>query len=1159
MSSQRNGCCWRFAGRKRGCCCSSSDHNSTGNGEEDNEISSRIVQDKKEKPSPALSFVAKTFSRRPFLVLFITLSVSTIVSKFGISEYGFPDFEDPYLGFETRFTPIAKRLITLENLRKDVNKLESLENYPGEKLTGREFRRKRKKRDVYDDGYDEIVENQSSDDDIDPLISAGYCTKAPLDEYSRVALEIAMPKDVFSHEIVISICYFQKLTEVLPEYGKVCEHDDNENCCPMWSLPNYIAEYTNNTDCSTIKEYDIQLFKEGMHFCRDLYRDPAMFEACTLKHELCRHKCHRDEAIYSAMFLTVDKGYSADEDIMFSIIILPTPKSRGSRSRTAALQTALINIKLPEVSVSLAGFDFGDKDLVFKRYLISDLQYVVAGSAIIFLILVGYTKSISVSLISFLVLVLSLGISYFLYTAIFRIPYFPFMNMLVSIIVMGIGTDGTLILGAEWQRLKSKYKDPDQKAWDKMMLLLLQETTAPLVVTTCTTAGAFFASLTSSITTIRCFSIFAGTSIIVGFILLYFCVPTTLLLSDMCISYLTSLFSDSDLSTSSQQPSTQNGKKISSKVIKFVVSIKSFSVIKCPDKVKNAFQKQSTVLWTASFLSLLSILMWACLVLFHEPGFQLPNSEQFQLLSTRHPIERFDREIEPRFPGFLSSSSDAELSEEQLTIYFIWGVLPEDNGYGLDPHDNGALQFDKDFSLEQPKSQKWMRKLCSKLKKQSFYNQVSNTVVGAHYDSCFMDTMQKWMKRDCQHVFIKNETYKPCCKSSKFPYDAEVFTKCVEVAARDLYRTPTAYFQPDIAGPKFFILRENSNNSHESAENSGHLATFTLRVRTNITFSLSYEKMYEFYQTLETFYQTEVQDKVPSGLDHGFFISAHLDFFDLQNSLLNDTWMSVLISAGLCFGFLWIFSRSFLVSVGAVLCIVTIVIVSSAVLISVFNWKLGVFESIAVTVAVGLSDFTAHHSLEFSKRKSVLKMTSPTFFSAMTTITIGLSMLLFSNVLVYQQIGAFFTVLIFISWLYSVFFLSPILDLFEKMKDLCISICRLYFADGYGGSGRQFNGNYHSHRRRSNSRTSDHHGRGVADSASSGMDNVSAVVFSNPMASNDSRRNSNEELEEGEEESIRIPQNLFSVSRCNLNSPNSAEYPAEEPSAIIEKQTDSFI
>jgi hypothetical protein len=119
----------------------------------------------------------------------------------------------------------------------------------------------------------------------------------------------------------------------------------------------------------------------------------------------------------------------------------------------------------------------------------------------------------------------------------------------------------------------------------------------------------------------------------------------------------------------------------------------------------------------------------------------------------------------------------------------------------------------------------------------------------------------------------------------------------------------------------------------------------------------------------------------------------------------------------------------------------------------VFSWKLGVFESIAVTVAVGLSDFSAHHALEYSRRKSVLLMTSPTFFSALTTITIGLSMLLFSNVLVYQQIGAFFTVLIIVSWLYSVFFLSPILDFFDYLVDFCSVVCRLYSMDYSGGGG----------------------------------------------------------------------------------------------------------
>lgn len=238
-----------------------------------------------------------------------------------------------------------------------------------------------------------------------------------------------------------------------------------------------------------------------------------------------------------------------------------------------------------------------------------------------------------------------------------------------------------------------------------------------------------------------------------------------------------------------------------------------------------------------------------------------------------------------------------------------------------------------------------------------------------------------------------------------------------------------------------------------------------------------------------------------------------------------------------------------------------LVIVSSAILITAFNWKLGVFESIAVTVAVGLSDFTAHHSLEYSRRKSVLKMTSPTFFSAMTTITIGLSMLLFSSVLVYQQIGAFFTVLIIVSWLYSVCFLSPILDLFDKARDLATSICRLYSVDGYSGTGRQISSSNNFH----------HGGRipHVDSDASFGRinggmdnDNISAtVVFSNPNASNESRRNSTEELDEDEDEEktpaikgiSRVRGGIASPSTSMTKSNPNVHNSMEEPSAIIEK------
>lgn len=51
----------------------------------------------KTKPSQVLHCVSKTFSRRPFLVLLVTLTVSTILSKWGVSQFGYPDFEDPYL------------------------------------------------------------------------------------------------------------------------------------------------------------------------------------------------------------------------------------------------------------------------------------------------------------------------------------------------------------------------------------------------------------------------------------------------------------------------------------------------------------------------------------------------------------------------------------------------------------------------------------------------------------------------------------------------------------------------------------------------------------------------------------------------------------------------------------------------------------------------------------------------------------------------------------------------------------------------------------------------------------------------------------------------------------------------------------------------------
>jgi len=381
--------------------------------------------------------------------------------------------------------------------------------------------------------------------------------------------------------------------------------------------------------------------------------------------------------------------------------------------------------------------------------------------------------------------------------------------------------------------------------------------------------------------------------------------------------YLKSIFSESTVDTQDPEMSVNNA-KVSTKFIQIYEKLKAMFSFKISSQILELIDANRVMLWLWSFLVLLFVLLWSTIVVFYKPKFQLPNSEQFQLLSLNHPAEKFDREIEPNFPGGWSVNQPEEM---KLTLYFVWGIDPKDTGYGLDPHDNGVLQFDSGFSMSNPKSQKWIRKVCTKLRKSPFYDEVSNSVSGAHYDSCFIDTMVKWMKRDCDHIFFKNVTYKPCCKISKFPYEPEVFQKCVGTAARDVYRTPSLYFQGDIAGPKFFVFKDDN-----TTDKNGQLATFSLRVKTNISFSLSYDKMRDFYSQVDTFYQNEIlgSDKVPKGMENGFFVSAHLDFYDLQSSLLNDTWMSVLISAGLCFAFLWIFGKSFCIAVGAVLSIFSI-------------------------------------------------------------------------------------------------------------------------------------------------------------------------------------------------------------------------------------------
>ena len=75
----------------------------------------------------------------------------------------------------------------------------------------------------------------------------------------------------------------------------------------------------------------------------------------------------------------------------------------------------------------------------------------------------------------------------------------------------------------------------------------------------------------------------------------------------------------------------------------------------------------------------------------------------------------------------------------------------------------------------------------------------------------------------------------------------------------DLYETPAFLWLPGVAGPKFDIKTKK-------------VSAVIVEYESTVQFSYDYEKMREFYQDVESWFQTLLADAPPE-LQNGFFIS----------------------------------------------------------------------------------------------------------------------------------------------------------------------------------------------------------------------------------------------------------------------------------------------
>ena len=152
--------------------------------------------------------------------------------------------------------------------------------------------------------------------------------------------------------------------------------------------------------------------------------------------------------------------------------------------------------------VILKSLDFGIKLEIFYTFLSTDLLYVGLGLVCVIIVLWIYTESVIISLAACLNFISSFLMAYFFYFIIFKRAFFPYVNILSAVLIIGVGADDTFVYLDIWRQSLSEHQGSP-------LHIIIQNTlhhaSATMLVTSLTTAGSLYASIISDVTAVKCF------------------------------------------------------------------------------------------------------------------------------------------------------------------------------------------------------------------------------------------------------------------------------------------------------------------------------------------------------------------------------------------------------------------------------------------------------------------------------------------------------------------------------------------------------------------------------------------------------------------------------------------------------------------------------
>ena len=649
-------------------------------------------------------------------------------------------------------------------------------------------------------------------------------------------------------------------------------------------LPNYIALLSNREDCEYISKSDVKSFVHLLETCVGYYKNESFME-CRLDYKECSRisdmcRLHQNipnpqdlsEFFYNVFHFLADVSLVDDPTylkVTSSFDVIGNWHTIKEDYFRPLYEKTLRNLNNAQYNdVNIVGYSMGEfRFYIFETELI--LQSLLAVTAIILVIIFIwlYSGSLFVALMTLSCVLTALIIAYFVYGRIFNMNFFPFLNMVTSVFIIGIGADDAFVFVGIWEEAKEIYKIYNMEDHEEYLIKWtthsLRHAVVAMLVTSLTTAAAFLANISSNVTSVKCFGLYAGSSIIITYLLMVTFFPTVVILHEKYFSkcmhhccpsvckarpviFDTDHLNDAQLGNNNLRK-LQNGvnrneptkkKRTCEQILDYFTNI-----------IFNNYLPKVICKYKYVFIPLFFLIgMGGIITTFVKPGLKPPSTSDFQMFIESSSLEKYILYYKRKFAFGLG------YTHTERRVDFVFGVQAIDNGNRFDPDDLGSLMLNN--VLDIASSQQWLRQFCENIRRAPFYVQSKSC---SHVEDLFW-----YFTQPCP--LNRQE----CCGKT-LPLPADEFMRCFR---KGLQLVTSAY---SIYRPLF--------------DDSGTLRTLVIPVLTNLRYSDDFQYNKDIIETLEVWTKEQMKN-VTSNSFHGWWYSP-LPFYDLQNSLFEGTKISL--------------------------------------------------------------------------------------------------------------------------------------------------------------------------------------------------------------------------------------------------------------------------